>query len=54
MSMNDYAKISSPWVDREHGYYAILGMQFRVMAHQGFGVKLEQELQPLIARAIVN
>lgn len=44
----------TPWVDREHGYYAILGMQFGVMAHQGFGVKLEQELQPLILKALAE
>lgn len=42
----------TPWVDKSAGYYAILGMQYGVVAHQGFGVQLERSLQPLIAEAM--
>jgi D-alanyl-D-alanine-carboxypeptidase/D-alanyl-D-alanine-endopeptidase len=42
----------TPWVDKAAGYYAILGMQYGVVAHQGFGVQLERSLQPLIAEAM--
>lgn len=41
----------TPWLDREHGYYAILGMQLDTTGADGianFALELEQEIQPLI------
>jgi hypothetical protein len=44
----------TPWVDREHGYYAILGMELSDTegAVVNFSVDLQQRLQPLIRRAL--
>lgn len=41
----------TPWLDREHGYYAILGMQLDTTGADGianFALDLEQIVQPLI------
>jgi serine-type D-Ala-D-Ala carboxypeptidase/endopeptidase len=40
----------TPWIDREHGYYAILGMEYE--SAQGFGFRTEQKLQPVIEQAL--
>jgi CubicO group peptidase (beta-lactamase class C family) len=46
----------TPWLDREAGYYAILGMELpRDTADSGvvdFAVKLQQELAPLVAAQV--
>lgn len=43
----------NPWLDREVGYYAILGM--RVSNDQvGFAVQLKQQIKPLIAEALAQ
>lgn len=45
----------TPWLDREHGYYAILGMQLEPTANEGivnFAVQLEQTIAPLIIAAL--
>lgn len=42
----------TPWVDRKHDYYAILGMEFTLLGNAGFGIELEQQLQPLIEKAL--
>ncbi len=44
----------TPWVDREHGYYAILGMDDRHNGVHRFGVELERRLQPLIEKALAG
>ncbi|MCY1041551.1 serine hydrolase [Corallococcus sp. bb12-1] len=48
----------TPWLDRDAGYYAILGMQLGAGDATGgvvsFSVDLEQELQPLIRTALGN
>lgn len=40
----------TPWIDRENGYYAILGMEYE--SAQGFGFRTEQKLQLLIEEAL--
>ncbi|MCP3102144.1 beta-lactamase family protein [Myxococcus sp. K15C18031901] len=46
----------TPWMDRESGYYAILGMELTVTAGEGgvaeFSVNLERDLAPLIRDAL--
>jgi serine-type D-Ala-D-Ala carboxypeptidase/endopeptidase len=42
----------TPWLDRDVGYYAILGMQVGNNPLTHFGVSLEQELKPLIVQAV--
>jgi serine-type D-Ala-D-Ala carboxypeptidase/endopeptidase len=42
----------TPWIDRAHGYYAILGMEYE--SAQGFGFRTEQKLQPLIEALLGN
>lgn len=46
----------TPWVDREAGYYAILGMQLDRQGEGvvGFSVRLSTELQPLIRAALAR
>ena len=60
-SPNACAKISSPgafgftpWIDRAHGYYAILGMELTSNSNGvvSFALQLEQDLQPLIVAAL--
>jgi D-alanyl-D-alanine-carboxypeptidase/D-alanyl-D-alanine-endopeptidase len=46
----------TPWIDRDGGYYAVLGMEV-TESQSGvvnFAVQLEQELKPLIRAAIGN
>lgn len=40
----------TPWIDRENGYYAILGMEYEDA--NGFGFRTEQLLQPVIEAAL--
>lgn len=42
----------TPWLDRDAGYYAILGMEAPNNRATHFGAKLEHELQPLIEAAL--
>jgi serine-type D-Ala-D-Ala carboxypeptidase/endopeptidase len=42
----------TPWLDRDAGYYAILGMQVANNTSTHFGAKLEQQLKPLIVQAL--
>ncbi len=43
----------TPWLDREGGYYAILGMEVDSQSEVvAFAVSLEQELKPLIRAAL--
>jgi D-alanyl-D-alanine-carboxypeptidase/D-alanyl-D-alanine-endopeptidase len=42
----------TPWLDRDAGYYAILGMQVGNNSATHFGASLEQELRPLIVQAL--
>jgi D-alanyl-D-alanine-carboxypeptidase/D-alanyl-D-alanine-endopeptidase len=43
----------TPWLDRETGYYAILGMELsELAADQGYGPRLQQQLKPLIIEAL--
>ena len=42
----------TPWIDRDAGYYAILGMQDMSNYKTHFGGHLEQELKPLIVQAL--
>jgi CubicO group peptidase (beta-lactamase class C family) len=42
----------TPWIDRDAGYYAILGMQDMNNTKTHFGAELEQELKPLIVQAL--
>jgi len=42
----------TPWLDRNAGYYAILGMQVANNPTTHFGSHLEQQLKPLIVQAL--
>jgi CubicO group peptidase (beta-lactamase class C family) len=42
----------TPWIDRDAGYYAILGMQDMTNFRTHFGGRLEQQLKPLIIQAL--
>lgn len=44
----------TPWIDRESGYFAILGMELRNNSSGivSFAVSLEQQLKPLIVEAL--
>lgn len=43
----------TPWLDRETGYYAILGMEISELREdRGFGTRLQQKLKPLIVEAL--
>jgi len=42
----------TPWIDRDAGYYAILGMQDMTNFRTHFGGQLEKQLQPLIVQAL--
>jgi CubicO group peptidase (beta-lactamase class C family) len=42
----------TPWIDRDAGYYAILGMQDMNNYKTHFGGHLEQQLKPLIVQAL--
>jgi CubicO group peptidase (beta-lactamase class C family) len=42
----------TPWIDRNAGYYAILGMQDMNNSKTHFGGHLEQQLAPLIVQAL--
>jgi len=42
----------TPWLDREHGYYAIIGMENHDLSQRGTAVALEQTLKPLIVEAL--
>lgn len=42
----------TPWIDRDAGYYAILGMQDMTNFRTHFGGQLERQLQPLIVQAL--
>jgi CubicO group peptidase (beta-lactamase class C family) len=42
----------TPWIDREAGYYAILGMDYRRNPRTQFGARTEQALKPLIAKSM--
>ena len=42
----------TPWIDRDAGYYAILGMQDMANSKTHFGGQLEQQLKPLIVQAL--
>ena len=44
----------TPWLDRDAGYYAILGMQVGNNSATHFGPSLEQELKPLIVQALTQ
>lgn len=44
----------TPWVDRGHEYYAILGMEFPIRGNVGLGIDIEQKLQPLIEEALLQ
>jgi serine-type D-Ala-D-Ala carboxypeptidase/endopeptidase len=42
----------TPWIDRDAGYYAILGMQDMTNFKTHFGGQLEKQLKPLIVQAL--
>ncbi|MCK6490039.1 MAG: beta-lactamase family protein [Planctomycetes bacterium] len=42
----------TPWLDRENGYYAMLGMEDRPGSGSRFSVALQQQLKSLIAAAM--
>jgi CubicO group peptidase (beta-lactamase class C family) len=42
----------TPWLDREHGYYAVLGMEYPQNSATGFGSAVEAQLKPLIVEAL--
>jgi serine-type D-Ala-D-Ala carboxypeptidase/endopeptidase len=42
----------TPWIDRETGYYAILGMEYEDA--NGFGFRTEQTIQPFIEAVLSN
>jgi serine-type D-Ala-D-Ala carboxypeptidase/endopeptidase len=43
----------TPWLDRDAGYYAILGMEVDdLQADRGLGTQVQQTLKPLIAEAV--
>jgi CubicO group peptidase (beta-lactamase class C family) len=44
----------TPWVDREHGYYAILAMEDDETGAAGFSVGVAQALQPLIEERLAQ
>jgi CubicO group peptidase (beta-lactamase class C family) len=44
----------TPWIDREHGYYAILGMDYRRNMRDSFGGRTAERLKPLIAQAMAQ
>lgn len=44
----------TPWLDRNAGYYAILGMQVSDNSATHFGAMLEAQLQPLIVQALAQ
>lgn len=45
----------TPWLDRDAGYYAILGMEIDdLRADRGIGTQIQQTLKPLIAEAIAR
>lgn len=45
----------TPWLDRNAGYYAILGMELDdYRADRGIGSQIEQVLKPLIAEAVTG
>ena len=45
----------TPWLDRQAGYYAILGMELTdLQSDRGIGPRIEQSLKPLIADAIAR
>jgi CubicO group peptidase (beta-lactamase class C family) len=45
----------TPWLDRNAGYYAILGMELDdVVADHGIGPRIEQTLKPLIVDALAR
>ncbi|HEY5755795.1 MAG TPA: serine hydrolase domain-containing protein [Steroidobacter sp.] len=45
----------TPWLDRNAGYYAILGMELDdLRADQGLGPRIERTLKPLIVQAIAH
>lgn len=45
----------TPWLDRDAGYYAILGMELDDLpADRGIGPQIQQELKPLIAEAVAG
>lgn len=45
----------TPWLDRDAGYYAILGMELDdLRADRGIGTQIQQTLKPLIADAIAR
>ncbi len=45
----------TPWLDRETGYYAILGMQLDDFRNdRGLGPRIQQTLKPLIAEAVAG
>ncbi len=44
----------TPWLDREHGYFAILGMEIPAEDNRGMAVEIERTLKPLIEAAIAK
>ena len=45
----------TPWIDRDAGYYAVLGMELDDFASdRGLGQRIEQTLKPLIALAVAE
>jgi serine-type D-Ala-D-Ala carboxypeptidase/endopeptidase len=43
----------TPWLDRDAGYYAILGMELDdPQADRGLGTHIQRTLKPLIAQAV--
>lgn len=42
----------TPWLDRDLGYYAILGMELDEAGAGSFAVPLQQALKPAIAAAL--
>jgi serine-type D-Ala-D-Ala carboxypeptidase/endopeptidase len=42
----------TPWVDRDAGYYAIIGVYDQAAGAAGASIQLEQTLQPLIVAAL--
>jgi serine-type D-Ala-D-Ala carboxypeptidase/endopeptidase len=44
----------TPWIDRDAGYYAILGMQDMTNFRTHFGGQLERQLKPLIVQALLQ
>lgn len=45
----------TPWLDREAGYYAVLGMELEEVANnRGLGPRVQQALKPLIVEAVAE